>query len=182
MKVFVVLTILFFLNLNHVFCQSLSKDEFLQDLDFTYHLLKKSASYKTQKSIHPLVELKYQELKKNAFDSLYVIDAFSKLYSLVGEINDLHNSLFTTNAYYSLKELDDQSIVDTILSETRGFYPFSNRSLDRLLDKVKNNQTDSIEGIYIVDNLIKIGVIKEKTNYVAIVLESPIPSWKTGEV
>lgn len=182
MKIRTVIIVIFFLNVQNVLCQKLSKEEFLLDLDFTYQNLKESVSYKTQQYKHEQVELKYQEIKNNASDSYYVIDACEELHGLVDVILDLHNSLFTSNVSYSLKDLQDESKLDTLLKETEGFYPFSISDLDSLQEKLRNNLTDSIEGIYYVQGILKIGIIKSKTKYLGIVLESQTPAWKAGEV
>jgi len=182
MKIRVVIIVIFFLNVQNVLCQKLSKEEFLLDLDFTYQNLKESISYKTQKNKHEQVELKYLEIKNNASDSYYVIDACAELHGLVDVILDLHNSVFTSNVYYSLEDLQDTSKLDTLLKTTEGFYHFSKYNLDRLQERLRSNLTDSIEGIYYVQGVIKIGIIKCKNRYLGIILESQAPSWKAGEI
>jgi len=182
MKIRIIIIVIFFLNVQNVLCQKLSKEQFLLDLDFTYQNLNEAVSYKTQQDKHEQVELKYQEIKKNASKSYYVIDAFEELHELVNVILDLHNSLFTSNVPYSLKDLQDELKLDTLLKETEGFYHFSKSNLDSLQERLRKNLTDSIEGIYYVQGIIKIGIIKSKTKYLGIVLESRAPSWKAGEI
>ena len=181
MKIRIFFTLILFLNLQDVLCQTFSKEEFLLDLDFTYQNLKESISYKTQKNKHKRVELKYQEIKNKASESYYLIDAYEQLHGLVDVILDLHNTLFT-GVSYNAKDLQDESKLDALLKETEGFYPFSMADLDSLQEKLRDNLTDSIEGIYYVQGSMKIGIVKRDTRYVGIVIQSQNPAWRIGEL
>lgn len=182
MKLRFILILISFLSVQNLFCQKLSKEDFLRDLDFIYQNLKESASFKTQKNKHEQVEQKYQEIKNNASNIYYVIDACEELNALIDVVLDYHNSLFTNTNYYSLKDLEDKSKLETLSQQTVGFYPFSTSNLDTLQERLRKNLADSIEGVYYVQGIVKIGVVKRKSKYLGIVLESQSPSWKTGEV
>ncbi|HIY76439.1 MAG TPA: hypothetical protein H9825_09270 [Candidatus Sphingobacterium stercorigallinarum] len=182
MKTLLVTVTILFLSTSDLFGQRLSKADFLGDLEFVYQHLKESVSYRTQKNKHKQVESTYQELKENASDSYYTLDACRALHRLVDVVLDFHNAVFSSNAAFSFNDLKDSLNAEAVLAQTKGFFPFSTVDLDRLRLKLSNSSADAVEGIYWGQHGLKIGIDKQEDQYVGIVLESDVATWTPGEV
>ena len=144
MKTLLVTVTILFLSTSDLFGQRLSKADLLGDLEFVYQHLKESVSYRTQKNKHKQVESTYQELKENASDSYYTLDACRALHRLVDVVLDFHNAVFSSNAAFSFNDLKDSLNAEAVLAQTKGFFPFSTVDLDRLRLKLSNSSADAV--------------------------------------
>lgn len=161
-----------------------SKSLFLQDLDFVYENLKKTASYKTQKNNHENVDKKYNELKTQYQNTeLGTFESFIKLYELVDEIVDYHNEIYGNSETFTYNDIKDEAFLNKIkASSDYSFYPKSKMNLDSLETELSKRKTDDYEGIYYYKNYFKIAIVKKSDSLLeGIVLETKIPSWQRGE-
>lgn len=161
-----------------------SNNLFHKDLDFVYQKLRRSASYRTQKSKHKIFEKKYRELKQEtAHREPGLIEAYMKLFELADVLTDNHNLITGNTKSFSYKDLQDKDFLKKIKQDPAyNFYPKVKLDLDSLENVLSTKDMDDIEGVYYYYNTFKIAIFKNRNNlYQGVVLETKIPSWERGE-
>lgn len=171
----------FFFSIHLGFSQAITGIEYKNDLSLIYDYLKKSSSYKTQKSQWINVEQKYNSLISNFPNNMYAIDAFKKYYELLDEIKDYHNSISSNSKLYNLQDLNDPKILDEIRNRSSGYFKTSTLDLDSLETDLTKRALNDYEGIYWLGNLLKVGLYRSTDSFVGVILESKISSWKKAE-
>ncbi|MCC9043324.1 hypothetical protein LNQ81_11645 [Myroides sp. M-43] len=173
----------FYLSLISIFCfgQYTHKD-FNNDLDFVYENLKKSASYKTLRNKHKVIDNKYVELKESGI-TYGILDSYVKLYSLVDEVDDYHNEIYGNTPSFKYEDLKDELFLTDILNEPRyNFYPKSTKNLDSLETVLSKKVLTDYEGIYYYKEYFKLAIVQKSTTiFEGIILDTKIPSWQPGE-
>lgn len=153
-----------------------------KELEFLNKQIKKTPSYKLNKTTYSNQLIKTEEEIKN-LNSDY--ECFVQLNKLMLSLTDNHSRVYGLNEGAN-KEIKNDSIKFEIFENSKLFnsYPRPTISLDSLIIVLKKQPIKSIEGIYSIDDYMKLGVYKvsKGTTYRAIVLESKNKLWKIGEV
>ena len=153
-----------------------------KELESLNKQVKKIPSYKLNKTAYNAHLLKTEEEIKN-LNSGY--ECFVQLNKLMLSLTDNHSRIYGLNEGAS-KEIKDDSIKFEKFKNSKLFniYPRPAINLDSLIIALKKQPLESIEGIYSIDDYMKLGVYKvpNDNTYMAIILESENKLWERGEV
>ena len=177
----ILLTLLFSIPVSG---QQAERSVSIDDLDFVYEQLTKTASYRTQAKNRIKAEAKYQELKRlYTSTDLSIIEHYIKLYELVDQVKDYHNDIYGNTESFSYENLKDPQFLAGIRNSPEyNFYPGTGMDLDSLEKALARKPIDDYEGIYHYSEYFKIAIRKREDNMLeGIVLETLIPSWQRGE-
>jgi len=152
------------------------------DLEFLNKKIKKTPSYKANKTVYNNQFLKTKKEVEN-LNSGY--ECFVQLNKLILSLNDNHSRVYGFNIGAN-EEIRNDSIKFDKFKNSKLFnnYPRPNINLDSLIIVLKKKPIELIEGIYSITDFMTLGVYKtsKDSTYRAIVLESKNKIWELGEV
>ncbi len=153
-----------------------------KELEFLDKKIKKTPSYKLNKTAYNTHLLKTEEEIKNLNPGY---ECFVELNKLMLSLSDNHSRIYGLNEGAN-KEIKNDSIKFEKFKNSKLFksYPRPNINLDSLITVLEKSSLEDIEGIYSIDNYMKLGVYKvpNDNTYKAIILESENKLWERGEV
>ncbi|WP_377130223.1 hypothetical protein [Mucilaginibacter antarcticus] len=163
------------------------KNEFQKDFDFLYQELQKTPSYADQITGE----------KKTAYQNLYAklkaqpvaptaLDTFYNLSKLLWPIKDKHLAFYQNyNRDIDFKTLQTPGFIrDYRTSPTFKSFPRVKLNLDSLESSLAKKATGSVEGIYVIGDVAKIGIYRtlRKDSLVGVLLSSKLQTWDRGQL
>jgi hypothetical protein len=162
-------------------------NDYQKDLDFLYQTLQKTPSYKDQiRGDKAVAYIKLYEKLKMQIIPASSLDTFYTLSKLLWPIKDMHLGFHQTyDSSINFKMLQDHQFIKKYrASAAFKNHPRVNINLDSLETELKNTAADSVEGIYLVGEIGKIGIYRtsRKDSLVGVVLSSTLQTWEKGQL